>query len=173
MAAEVRPFAARRQAGLDVRVEGDQADRVLLTDHQVAERRGEADGVIELGQLLAIGVGHRGAEVHHQIAGDVRLGLELFEVVFVGLGVDVPVEVFEVVAGDVLAVFGELDAEALKRAGVQAGQKAFDDEAGAQVEPRHLADDVGSQILLGSGHAFIITNCGEKAFVCPRRSKDL
>ena len=92
--------------------------------------------VVELGQFLAIGVGHRGAEVHRQVAGDVGLGLELFEVVFVGLGVDVPVEVLEVVAGDVLAVFGELDAEALERAGVQAGQKALDDEAGPRRSSR-------------------------------------
>ena len=35
-------------------VERDQADRVLLMDHQVAERRGQADGVVELRQLLAV-----------------------------------------------------------------------------------------------------------------------
>ena len=134
-----------------LRVERDQADRVLLVDHQVAQRRRQADGVLELGQLLAVGVGHRGAEVHHQVAGDVGLGLELLEVILVGLGVDVPVEVLEVVAGDVLAMLGELDGEALERAGVQAGQEALDDELGAQVEPGDLADDLGPQVLLGVG----------------------
>ena len=37
----------------------------------------------------------------------------LLDEVFAGLGVDVPVERFEVVAGVVLAVFGELDGEAV------------------------------------------------------------
>ena len=119
-----------------LRVERDQADRVLLVDHQVAEGGGQADGVLELGQLLAVRCTAIDArQVHDQVAGDVRLGLELLDVVLVGLGVDVPVEVLEVVAGDVLAVLGELDREALERAGVQAGQEALDDELGPQVEP--------------------------------------
>ena len=57
--AQLRALAARRQAGLDARVERDQADRVLLVDHQVAQGRRQADGVLELGQLLPVGVGHR------------------------------------------------------------------------------------------------------------------
>ena len=134
----------------------DQADRVLLMDHQVAERRRQADGVLELGQLLPVGVGHRRAQVHDQVAGDVGLGLELLEVILVGLGVDVPVEVLEIVAGDVLAVLGELDGEALKRAGVQAGEEALDDELGPQIEPGDLADDFGPQVFLGGSHAAII-----------------
>ena len=96
--AELRPLAPRRQALADLLVEGDQADRVLLVDHQVAERRGQADAVLELGQLLAVGVAHRPGQVHHEVAGQVRLGLELLDVEPVGLGVDVPVDVGDVVA---------------------------------------------------------------------------
>ena len=44
---------------LHLLVERDQADRVLLMDHQVAERRGQADAVVELGQLLAVREAHR------------------------------------------------------------------------------------------------------------------
>ena len=149
MFAELRPLALGREALADLPVERDQADRVLLVDHQVAERRGEADRVLELGQLLAIGVAHRPREVHHQVARQVRLGLEFLRVEAVGLGVDVPVDVRDVVAGRVLAVLGELDREAVERAGVQAGDEALDDELRPQVEPRDLADHLGLQILLG------------------------
>jgi hypothetical protein len=43
--------------------------------------------------------------------------------------------VARVVAGGVLAVLDELDAMAEERAAVHAGDEAFDDVAGAQVEP--------------------------------------
>src|SRR5262249_14224743 len=72
------------------------------------------------------------------------------------LGVDVPVEVLEVVARNVLAVLGELDRKAVERAGMQAGQEPFDDELGAQVEPCHLANDFRPQVFLGSRHDAIL-----------------
>src|SRR5205807_296902 len=85
---------------------------------------------------------------------DVRLRLKLLEVVLVGLGVDAPVEILQVIAGHVLAVLAELDGEAVERAGVQARQEALDDELGAQVEPGHLADDFGPQVFLRRAHDF-------------------
>ena len=92
--AQVSPFRTGSQALAHPLVKRDQADRVLLVDHQVAERGGQADGIVELGQVLAIGVAHRSAQIHHQIAGDVGLRLELLDVELVGLGVDQPVDVF-------------------------------------------------------------------------------
>src|SRR5262249_16342606 len=59
--AELGPAAVRRQTRLDGSVERDQAGRVLLVDHQVTESSSQAYRVLELGQLLPIGVGHRGA----------------------------------------------------------------------------------------------------------------
>src|SRR5208337_3674384 len=150
--AELRALAPRREALTNLLVERDQANRVLLVDHQVAERSRQADAVLELGQLLAVGVTHRPRQVHHQVAGQVGLGLELLDVEAVGLGVDVPVHIRNVVARGVLAVLGELHREALERAGMQPRDKALDDELGAQVQPRHLADDLGLQILFGGGH---------------------
>ena len=99
-------------------------------DHQVAERRGQADAVLELRQLLAVGVAHRRREVHDEVARQVRLGLELLDVEAVGLGEDVPVDVGDVVAGGVLAVLGELDREPVIRAGVQPAQEPLDNELG-------------------------------------------
>ncbi len=137
------------EALADLLVERDQADGVLLVDHQVAQGRGQADAVLELRQLLAVGVAHRPGEVHHEVAGEVGLGLELLDVEPVGLGEDRPVDVGDVVARGVLAVLGELDREPLERAGVQPRDEPLDDELGAQVEPRDLADHLGLEVFLG------------------------
>ena len=89
-------------------------------DHQVTERGGQADPILELGQLLSIGVTHRAREIHHEVAGEVRLGLELLDVESVGLGEDRPVDVRDIVARRVLTMLGELDRESLERAGMKA-----------------------------------------------------
>ena len=133
----------------DLLVERHQADRVLLVDHQVAEGRGQADAIFELGQLLAVGVSHRPREVHHQVAGQVGLGLELLDVEPIGLGEHRPVDVGDVIARGIFPMLGKLDREPLERAGVQARDEALDDELGAQVEPRNLADHLGLEVLLG------------------------
>ena len=150
--AQLGPPRFGRQAVADLLVERHHPHRVLLVDHQVAECRGEADRVFELRQLLPIGVAHRAAQIHHQVAGDVGLGLELLDVVFVGLGVDQPVDVLGIVAGSVLAMLAEFDREALKRAGVQALQETLDDELRAQIEPLDLADHLRLQIFFRGGH---------------------
>src|SRR5436305_13954764 len=49
-------------------------------------------------------------------------------------------------------MFAELHREAMKRAGVQPGKEALDNELGAKVEPCDLADDLGTKIFLGSVH---------------------
>ena len=126
--AQVAPPGARPQAAANLLIEGDQPHRVLLVDHQVTEGGRQADGVIELGQLLAIGVAHRAAQIHHQVAGDVGLRLEFLHVILVGLGVDQPVDVLGIVAGRIFAVLAELHRKAVERAGVQAVQKPLDDE---------------------------------------------
>src|SRR5262249_48422256 len=56
--AQLRTLATRRQALRDLLVEGDQPDRVLLVDHQVAQRRRQADAVLELGQFLPVSITH-------------------------------------------------------------------------------------------------------------------
>ena len=50
-------------------------------------------------------------------------------------------------------MLAELDRKAVERAGVQALQKALDDELRAQIEPRNLANDFRLQILLDGRHA--------------------
>ncbi len=146
---ELRPLALGRQALADLLVERDQADRILLVDHQVAQGRRQAHAVFELGQLLAVGVAHRPRQVHHQVARQVGLGLELLDVEPVRLGEHRPVDLGDVVPGRILPVLGELDREALERAGVQPRDEPLDDELGPEVEPGDLADHLGLQVLLG------------------------
>ena len=149
---DLLPFRLRRQHVDDLLAKGHQPDRILLMDHQVAERRRDAGRVLELRQLVLVAVGHRPAQVHRQIAGNVRLGFELLDVVLVGFGVDEPVDVLRVVAVRVLAMLAELDREAMKRAGVESLHEPLHDELRAQIEPRDLTDHFRLQIFLDGGH---------------------
>jgi len=62
-------------------------------DHQVAQGRRQTNPVVKLRQLLLVRVGHRTAEVHHQITGDIRFGFKLFNVISISLRIDQPVEI--------------------------------------------------------------------------------
>src|SRR5262245_15923702 len=59
----------------------------------------------------------------------------------VGLAPDLPVEVPDVVAADVLAVLHELDGVPEEGAFVHAGDEPLDGLLGAQVEPRRAGND--------------------------------
>ena len=54
--------------------------------------------------------------------------LILLQVNLVGLAEDLPIDVPDVVAGDVRPVLGKLDGDALIRRAVHAGHQAFDDQ---------------------------------------------
>jgi len=84
-------------------------------------------------------VAHRLAGIDKQVAGEVRFFFVLLEVVAVGLADDLPVDVAQVVARDVLAVLGELDREAVKRAFVQTADVALDNRAGFQLQALQLS----------------------------------
>src|SRR4029450_4914944 len=128
---------------------------------------GQADGIVELGQLLAVREAHRLAQVHDQVAGDVGLGFELLDVVFVGFGEDKPVDVLGVVAGGVAAMLGKLDREAMKRRGMQTLEEALDHELGPQVQSLDLVDDFRLEIAFDGGHE------GSLAYECPRRRSEV
>ena len=106
---QVGGVAARRDLGGGFLRHVEEPGGVALVDDEVAERGGQALGVVEPGAVLAR-ESHRAAAVEHDVAAQVGLGLELLEVVAVGAGEDAPVEPPDVVAGDVVAVLGKLDA---------------------------------------------------------------
>jgi hypothetical protein len=117
----------------DFLVEGDQADGVALHGEEVGERGGAGAGVFDLG-VLQRAVAHGATQVDQEVAAEVGFFLEALDVVPVGAGVEAPVEVAGVVAGDVLAVLAEFDGEAVVGAAVEAGKEALDDDAGAELE---------------------------------------
>ena len=108
-AVQVRGGRARRQMEADLLVEGDHADHVLLAAHEVGQARGQEATVVELRLAAAQAVVHRGAGVQEDVGAEVGLLLVLLDVVAVAAAPGDPVEVPHVVAGDVLAMLGELD----------------------------------------------------------------
>jgi hypothetical protein len=126
-----------RDEGRDAVAEQDQADAVVLLDHQVGDGGGQIRGVFELGHFAGA-VAHRRAHVEQDSAAQVGLLVELLDVELVGLGPDLPVDAADVVAQDVLAVLGELDAEAVVGAAMQAGDEALDQEARHEVHVAQL-----------------------------------
>ena len=134
-----RPCAGRQQAD-DLVVERHEPNRVALAVHQVGERCRETGAVLEL-RHAARAIGHRSADVEHHVAIEVGFLFEFLDVVAIAARVDLPVDCGEVVAGNVLAVLRELDAEAFERAAVEAGQEAFDDRAGLELQRAEARDD--------------------------------
>lgn len=146
---QVAAFGLGGQDGADLLVEDEQPYRVLLADHHVSQSRREADRVVHLRHAAAVGVVHAAGAVHHEVAFEIRLGLELLDVVAVGLAVDAPVDQAGIVAGRVLAVLAELHRKPVKRRAVQPAQESLHDKPGLQVQTLNLLDDFRPEIFLG------------------------
>ena len=95
---------------------------------------------------------------------EVGLFLVLLDVVPVAARVDLPVERRQIVAGQVLPVLGELDAEALVGAAMQPGQESFDHRPRLQLHGAQPRDDgriQEPQLARGGGHGHgYIPLCG-------------
>jgi hypothetical protein len=72
-------------------IERRQSNAVALPVHQVAERRGQTGGVLELGNA-ARPVRHRTADVNHQLAVEVGFLLEFLDVVAIAAREHLPVD---------------------------------------------------------------------------------
>ena len=132
--------------------EQQRADGVLLTQHQVGERRRQRARVFELGQRGARRLeAHRARQVEQQVAAEVRLLGVLLHEVAVALGEHLPVEVLERIARHVRAVLGELDAEAVEGRAVHARDEALDHEPRAHVEVREPRDHRGIEVTARVG----------------------
>ncbi len=95
---------------------GEEADGDLIPggEGDGAEGGGEFAGVVKfvvVGVRFAAPV-HGFGGVYEEVDGEVFFFFKEFDEGFFEPGVDVPVEVAEVVAGDVVAVVGKLDADA-------------------------------------------------------------
>ncbi len=130
----------RRQIGQELFCKDRQTDRILLLDHHVRKRRGKIGGVLDLPNVPRRCVLHRATRIHHDVRFEIRLLFVLLDVVAIGLTVNLPVNVFDLITGHVLPMLSELDAEAVIGTLVQACDEAFDDESCPKLhirEPRH------------------------------------
>ena len=147
---EVPRRAPRGHVEPDLGVEGRQPHGVLLAHHQVGQHRRQVRGVLQLGDPGGLAVGHRGAGVQEDLGAEVGLFFILLDVEPVGPAQNPPVEVARVVAGAVLAVLGELDAEPLVGAGVQPRDEPLDHAAGHQRKVLHPRQGRGVQVAVSS-----------------------
>ena len=84
---------------------------------------------------------HAGAGVDPDEDAAIRLGLKLLDVRPVPAGGGPPVDQTRVVAGSVIAVFGELERKAALAAAPAAACQALDDAAGAKRQPSQFVSD--------------------------------
>jgi hypothetical protein len=136
-----------RQVVAELGVEEPHADGVVLVDQEVGQGGGQVAGVGQLAQPVR-GEGHRPRGVQQQVGAQVGLVLEELDVVLVGAGGDLPVEVAQVVAGGVGAVVEVLDGEPVVGAAVPAGQEALDDLPGHQLQLADAGEPLGVKVTL-------------------------
>ncbi len=80
------------------------------------------------------------------------VSLRLFNVVFIGLGKDEPIDFVRIITGRVFAMPLKLDRESVKRTGVHPLQKTFHDKLCPQIETRDLPNNFGFQIAFDGRH---------------------
>jgi hypothetical protein len=141
---EEMPDVARAALGgepaADLIVVDDQADRILLVMREVGGRRGEFAGELELRHASRVFEVHRGRGIKDEMHAQAGFLLELLDVVALAAAEDLPIEMPQAVALDIVAVVSELDARALVHAGMPARTTALRRPARAEnevVEPPH------------------------------------
>src|SRR4051812_29411193 len=116
---QVRGIALGRYLLHDRFRDAGQADRVALLASQVAKRRNEPAGIIELRDAPRAEI-HRAARIQDETAAEIGIGLEFLDVKAIGAAIGPPIKPPQVIAGDVFAIFGEFDARTSVRAGMAA-----------------------------------------------------
>lgn len=97
------------------------------------DAEGEFVGTVDVAVALE-GVEHGGGGIDNELAAQVGLLFELFDIEAVGAPIEAVVDVTGAFAGVVLPIVGELDGEAVKRTFMSASDEAFDDLTGEEVE---------------------------------------
>lgn len=148
-------IAAAGSLLVDVLTEERKPEGVALPMQQFYQHCSGIDGESELVWMVHISMVlqrkiHRAALVNHQLATQVGLLFELFDVESVGAAKEVPVDVLGAFAGVVLSIVGEFDGEAMEGAFVPAGDEAFYHLAGEKVQ-RLVAGDLLLQHFVNGG----------------------
>ena len=154
---QVRAFTSRREVMTQFLVEREQSHRVLLANAKVTQRSCQTDRIIHLRHAAAGSIVHTPRTIDEKIRLEVRLRLELLDVVSIRLAINPPIYQAKIVAGGILAVLRELDREAMKWRTVQPRQKPLHDKAGLEVQPLNLLDHVRLQVLFrGKRHGSFV-----------------
>ena len=115
-----------------------------MNQAEVAQRAGQAGGEEHFVGLAGV---HAGRAVEHDVQREVFFLLKEFDEEAVEAGQDVPVDVAEVVTGDVGAVVVELDAAAAAFAAALALELAGEELAGEDVDGIELCGELRGQEL--------------------------
>ena len=91
---------------------------------------------------------HRAAHVDDQMTVEVGLGVVLLDIEPVVASVELPVQVPQVVAGQILPMRGEFDRKPDVRAAVQPVEKALDDRARDQLEVLEVGQEQGIDVFV-------------------------
>src|SRR5262245_54973763 len=145
---DAAPAAGRRHALHQLVVERLDDDAVEVDQADEAQRRGDLLGVVQLGRVAEV---HRQAVVDEDVEVQVLLLHEEAQEQLVEAGVEVPVEEAEVVADDVVAVVGELDALPLLLAAPLALHAAHEDFPRHQLQLFEPGQEFGVEQGLGLG----------------------
>jgi len=99
---------------------------------------------------------HRSAGVAHDVEAYVRLQHVALDAEPIATSVEPPIEVAEVVAGLIIAIVAEFDAETMKWTVVEAAEKTFHDVTRLEVEPFQSGEEfrleTGGKGFSSGGH---------------------
>ena len=124
---------ARRSEAEHFVVERHEACGVALAVHEIRQRCRETRSIFQLGHGAGA-IAHGRADVEQEMRAQIGLFFETLHIVAVGAREYFPVHRGQIVPWQVLAVFGELDTEALERTAMQPRQEAFHDRPRAQLQ---------------------------------------
>lgn len=150
---QVAPFTFWGDVVDQIFVESGQPDGILLIYHEVSQRRGHATTIFKFSDAT-VRILHRRTHIHQQVAAEIRFRLKFLYVVTIRPAVDVPVDIFEIVAWAVLSMFAEFRGEALVGTVMKTRYESFDDEFGLQVQSADLLDDVRPEVFFSAWHRF-------------------
>ena len=78
---------------------------------------------------------------------EVGLLLVLLDIEAVGAPEDLPVDVANVIAGDIFPVLGKLNTEAVIRAAMESRDESLDDKPGLELQPGDPVENLGVKVL--------------------------
>ena len=115
-----------RQLGSPLGIENPQGNRVPLLDDGEGNRGSEQFGVLQF-VLFTFTVPHRVAGIDEKVSDVIRFLFVLLDRISLVAAVSFPVDVFDVVAGNVFASLHELDGETAKRTFMIADAETLND----------------------------------------------